>query len=152
MMKLWFSMLLAGIVLAFGACNKDDTDQALIDKQLIEQYLVQNNITAQEHESGMYYVITAEGNGDSPTISSTVEVKYKGYFLDNSVFDQTSGNQTATFPLNGLIEGWRIAIPLLKRGGKGTFFLPSALGYGSNPPPGIPSNAVLIFDIELIDF
>lgn len=151
-MKLRFSLLIAVFVLAFGACKKDDTDQALVDKQLIEAYLLENNITAQQHESGMYYVITTEGSGDSPTINSTVEVKYKGYFLDGAVFDQTTGNQTVTFPLNNLIEGWKIAIPLLKRGGKGTFFLPSALGYGSNPPPGIPSNAVLIFDIELIDF
>lgn len=151
-MKLCFSLFMAALILTMGACKKDDQDQALIDKQKIEEYLTQNSISAQEHESGMYYVITAEGSGDSPTLNNTVEVKYKGYFLDNSVFDETTGNETITFPLTKFIPGWQIAVPLLKRGGKGTFFLPSALCYGSNPPPGIPSNAVLIFDIELIDF
>ncbi|RLD57409.1 MAG: peptidylprolyl isomerase, partial [Bacteroidetes bacterium] len=41
--------------------------------------------------------------------------------------------------------------PLLKKGGIGTFFVPSALGYGPNGPGSIPDNAVLIFEIELID-
>ncbi|MBK8706215.1 MAG: FKBP-type peptidyl-prolyl cis-trans isomerase [Saprospiraceae bacterium] len=50
-----------------------------------------------------------------------------------------------------LIKGWQIGLPLLKEGGRGTFFLPSELGYGDNPRPGIPANAVLIFDIDLVD-
>ena len=38
------------------------------------------------------------------------------------------------------------------KGGKGTFFIPSALGYGPNAIGNIPENSVLIFEIELIDF
>jgi FKBP-type peptidyl-prolyl cis-trans isomerase FkpA len=41
---------------------------------------------------------------------------------------------------------------LLKKGGKGTFLLPSALGYGPGGSGSIPPNTVLIFDIELVDF
>ncbi|MFN9955636.1 MAG: FKBP-type peptidyl-prolyl cis-trans isomerase, partial [bacterium] len=72
--------------------------------------------------------------------------------LDGTIFDQTTGNQTATFPLANLIPGWQEGIPLLQKGGKGTFLLPSALGYGPNPVGPIPANSVLIFEIELIDF
>lgn len=150
-MKRWFFLLIAGTLFFAGACNKDDDNQAIIDKELIEQYLLDNNLTAQEHESGMFYIITTEGFGASPTLNDDVEVSYKGYFLDKSVFDQTAAGETISFPLANLIKGWQIALPLLKEGGRGTFLLPSKLGYGSNPPPGFPANAVLIFDIDLVD-
>ncbi len=150
-MKSVFSMVFLGVILLAGACKKDDDNQALIDKGLIEQYLLDNNISAQEHESGLFYIITTEGFGASPILSDSVEVSYRGSFLDGTVFDQTAAGQTVEFPLANLIKGWQIGLPLLKEGGRGTFFLPSELGYGDNPRPGIPANAVLIFDIDLVD-
>ena len=79
-------------------------------------------------------------------------MRYKGYLPDGTVFDQTPGTETATFPLAGLIRGWQEGIPLLKKGGKGTFFLPSVLGYGSSGSGSIGPNEVLIFEIELVNF
>jgi FKBP-type peptidyl-prolyl cis-trans isomerase len=107
---------------------------------------------AQSTASGLYYIITQEGTGDHPTLQSTVKVRYKGYRLNGDVFDQTSGTSTATFPLTQLILGWQEGIPLLKKGGKGTFFCPSDLAYGSQQVGDIPPNSVLIFEIELVDF
>ena len=133
-----------------GACKKED--QTKLDRAAIEQYLADNNLTATEHESGIFYVIETPGTGGSPTLSSNVEVRYKGYYLDGVVFDQTPGTETRTFRLGGLIQGWQIAIPLLEKGGKGFFLIPSALAYGSTPPPGVRANAVLAFEIELVDF
>ena len=75
-----------------------------------------------------------------------------GSQLDGVVFDQTTGSATAKFRLGDLIQGWQIAIPLLQKGGKGTFFCPSDLGYGPQAVGNIPSNSVLIFEIELVDF
>jgi FKBP-type peptidyl-prolyl cis-trans isomerase FkpA len=92
-----------------------------------------------------------QGTGGNPTINDEVTVFYKGYFLDDSVFDQTSSDPIS-FPLGNVIKGWQEGIPLFKKGGKGKLFLPSVLAYGSNPPPGFPKNAVMIFDVELVDF
>ena len=146
-------LILLSCLFAFSACKKDDDNdnrQAEIDEQIILDYLSDNNLTAQRDPSGIYYIITHEGDGEHPTAQSTVSVYYKGYLTDGSVFDQT-GVGTATFNLQGLIEGWQIGIPLLKEGGEGTFFIPSALGYGSQARPGIPANSVLIFEIELVE-
>ncbi|NJN77920.1 MAG: hypothetical protein HC803_05960 [Saprospiraceae bacterium] len=61
--------------------------------------------------------------------------------------------QPLEFGLNQVIRGWQIAIPMLQKGGKGTFYIPSGLAYGSRGAGGvIPPNAVLIFDVELLDF
>lgn len=148
---LFFSLIVSALLL--GTSCKDE-DQAEIDRGVILKYIADNNLTATEHESGIFYVIETPGSGGSPSLTSQVEVNYKGYFTDNVVFDEghlptaTSGPIT---PLN-LIEGWQIALPLLQKGGKGTFVIPSGLCYGSNPPGGIPPNSVLVFEIELIDF
>jgi FKBP-type peptidyl-prolyl cis-trans isomerase FkpA len=150
MKNIWIFTALAGAVLLFAQCKKED--QSEVDRQIILEHLAANNIIAEEDPSGIFYIITTEGTGDHPAPNATVTVRYRGYFLNGNTFDQTAPGQTATFPLTGLIEGWQIAIPLLKKGGAGTFWIPSALAYGSTPRQGIPANSVLVFDIELVNF
>ena len=100
----------------------------------------------------MYYIIEEPGTGPNPTINSEVLTRYKGYLLDGTIFDQTPGSESRTFFVSQVIPGWQIGIPLLKKGGKGIFFIPSGLGYGPFDRPGIPGNSVLIFETELVDF
>lgn len=138
------------MVFAFNNCKKDDVDQSLVDDQIIQEYLAKNNIEAIKDSTGIYYLITAAGFGVHPTINSTIEVNYKGYLTNDTVFDNTEG-VPVTFTLSSLIKGWQIGIPMLKEGGKGTFFIPSKLGYGGNETYNIPANSVLIFDIHLLD-
>jgi len=98
----------------------------------------------------LYYIITEEGTGEHPTATSKVSVFYKGYLTNGNVFDETT-NGSESFYLSNLIEGWQIGIPILKEGGSGTFFVPSALGYGSQSTGSIPANSVLIFEISLVN-
>ncbi len=138
----------------FFSCEKQlSADQQLqTDIKKIQEYLNDNNLTAQSTPSGLHYIITEPGTGGHPNISSTVTVNYTGKILKNGdVFDQTNGTPR-TFPLADLIEGWQEGIPLLRKGGKGTFLVPSALGYGPYGKGDIPANAPLIFDIELVNF
>ena len=140
--------LFVASILLFSCSTK--SNQPEIDDQLIKNYLVSKQLTATKDASGLYYITTVIGTGAAPTATSTVEVKYKGYLLNGTVFDQTATDKTATFALSGLITGWMIGIPLMKVGGKATFYIPSGLGYGSSGQGSIPPNTVLIFDIELI--
>lgn len=140
------------IMLAVVSCKKDDTAaQAEIDEQIIKDYIATNNLEATRHNSGLYYTIIKEGGGNHPNVDNTVVIKYKGYLTDGTVFDQ-SGNSSVPFPLSSLIRGWQFGVPLLKPGGEGIFYIPSALGYGTNGTANIPANSVLIFEIELIDY
>jgi FKBP-type peptidyl-prolyl cis-trans isomerase FkpA len=70
--------------------------------------------------------------------------------LDGTVFDQTT-TQPLNFPLGNVIVGWQIGVPLIKKGGKIRLLIPSGYGYGQGGSGKIPSNAVLDFDIELVD-
>lgn len=133
-------------------CCESEPKQTEKDDEIIRNYLSVHKIDAQKHPSGLYYTIEVDGSGGHPNMSSVVEVGYRGYLTDGHVFDQTEGETTISFELSRLIEGWQIAIPLLERGGEGTFYLPSALGYGSRAVGTIPANSVLIFEIRLVDF
>lgn len=145
--------ILALAVLLFSNCNKNKDDEYdAIDRALILQYLADNNLTAEEHSSGLFYIHEIEGSGGSPSSTATVTIKYKGELLDGTIFDQTGDGQTAIFNLQNLIEGWQIGIPLMKKGGTSQFFVPSNLGYGSRVSSSIPAHSVLIFEVSLIDF
>ncbi len=147
-------LLFALLGLSFFSCDKGLTveQQLQADIEKIKDYLSANNLTAESTPSGLHYIITVPGTGGHPNSSSTVTVNYLGKLLKNEkVFDQTNGTPVS-FALQNLIEGWKEGIPLLQKGGKGTFFIPSALGYGPYGSGGIPANAPLIFEIELVDF
>ena len=149
-----FSTFISFALLSCSGETLSPDEQFQEDIRIIKQYLADNNLTADSTTAGLHYIITTEGAGGHPNLQSSVKVKYKGYLTDGTVFDETTGNETITFPLSNLIEGWQIGIPLLKKGGKGTFLLPSAIGYGpsGSSSGSIPPNAVLIFEIELVDF
>ena len=58
----------------------------------------------------------------------------------------------ATFPLNRLIKGWHIGVPLCKVGGKIKLVIPSGLGYSVRTRAAkIPPNSILVFEIEVLD-
>ncbi len=137
------------LLVSLFSCNKKKK-QAKIDDDIITNYIAEYGLDATKTESGLYYVIDEVGVGEHPTINSTVTVAYKGYFSDNSVFDE-SDSTGITFSLTSVIEGWQEGIPYFKPGGKGMLLIPSALGYGRNAQPGVPANSVLIFDIHLIE-
>jgi FKBP-type peptidyl-prolyl cis-trans isomerase len=143
------------LVLSFSSCESNFVDlaaQAEEDEAMILEYLEDNQIDAIRHESGLYYDIEATGSGGSPSVNSEVQAKYKGYLLDGSVFDETPNDETRFFFLNQVIRGWQIGIPLLQKGGTGTFFVPSNLGYRGQERPGIPAYSVLVFEVELVNF
>ncbi len=146
-------LFLFATLFLFNACSKDlsPEEQLVKDLDKIQDYLTDNNLTAQSLPSGLHYIIDVPGSSEHPTLADQVTVHYKGYFLDGDVFDQTSGTPI-TFSLGGVIEGWQQGITLFGKGGKGVLLLPSYLAYGTNPPSGIPKNAVMIFDVELVDF
>ena len=129
-MKPYIFFLLSIILFS---CNK--TSNTVMTKAETEadiiQYIEDNNLTAQKSNSGLYYVITEQGNGDAPNSNSNVTVSYKGYFLDGSVFDQSNA-AGITFNLQQVIKGWTECITYFNEGGEGILLVPSQLGYGSN--------------------
>jgi FKBP-type peptidyl-prolyl cis-trans isomerase len=129
--------------------EKKKVSQVSKDEAIITKYLTENSIKAQQDTSGLHYVLHTSSGSSKPTAESCVEVKYRGKFLkDGQVFDQA---EKISFPLNGVIRGWQLGIPMLGIGDSATFYIPSSLAYGPQGYPGaIPPDAILIFDVELL--
>ena len=129
--------------------------QIAIDDLIIQNYIKANNLSAKKTASGLYYVIEKQGDGVKVENGKKVTVNYTGKLTDGRIFDSSTfaGRTPFQFTIgaHNVIAGWDEGIPLFNVGGKGILLIPSALGYGSQGMSGvIPSNAVLIFDIEVL--
>lgn len=103
--------------------------------------------------SGLQYKVLKSGNGPSPGPNDTVKANYKGTLLDGTVFDSSyDRGHPETFPVSGVIKGWTEALQLMKVGDKWQLFVPTNLAYGEHGAGSdIGPNAVLVFDVELLD-
>jgi len=128
------------------------SDQRQKDQNALVNYAIDKNLDVTRHPSGIYYVITQEGAGTSPTKANRVATHYRGTLINGTEFDSSfKRNKPISFSLSQVVPGWQIGIPLLKPGGKGLFLIPSHLAYGQRGfPPAIGPNEPLIFEVELI--
>ncbi|HEY4160837.1 MAG TPA: FKBP-type peptidyl-prolyl cis-trans isomerase [Candidatus Saccharimonadales bacterium] len=94
------------------------------------------------------------GTGAAVEPGDTVTCHYTGAVAKTGHVFQTSHDfgKPISFPLNGVIAGWTEGVPGMKVGGTRRLLIPAAKAYGSNPPhgSGIPADADLVFDIELV--
>ncbi|MBI5372004.1 MAG: FKBP-type peptidyl-prolyl cis-trans isomerase [Sphingobacteriales bacterium] len=143
-----FFVLISGM-----GCLKDNSCKSKTvesEKATMLSYASSNGITATEHSSGIQYQVVTAGSGPAPTLSSTVSVRYTGKLLDGTVFDSQTGTPVS-FPLNQVIPGWQLGLPLIQEGGLIKLIIPSSLGYGCNGVGTIPGNSILYFEIQLVD-
>lgn len=124
------------------------------EKQMITNYLHENNIKTEASLSGLYKMHLKEGSGSKAKTGDILIVHYIGKFLDGRVFDSSySRNEPFSFQLGSgkVIEALEEACVNMKKGDRITIISPSVLaygkeGYGKLIPPFSP----LLFEIELI--
>ena len=132
--------------------------QTTKDIAQIQAYLQKNNATAKKTAGGTYYIIKRAGTGLPPKKGQTVRVLYRGTVLaTGKEFDSSAkhGNEPIAFPLGvgQVIPGWDQGIAMLTKGSKAVLLIPSPLAYGPRGAGAdIPANAVLRFEVELVDF
>lgn len=131
------------MLLMFSCSSSDDTFD-------IQTYLTENDLEAVD-TLGVYVIVNERGTDTIPVdYGVKIELKYTGYYLDQTVFD--SSEDTVQLNLSTTLEGLKFGMRMFGKGGSGTIIVPSNLAFGGNPPRGMRSNAVLVYDISLIDF
>ncbi|AWW30546.1 peptidylprolyl isomerase [Echinicola strongylocentroti] len=139
------------------------------DIKKIQDYMAENNINATKTESGLFYVIEEEGNGETVEEGNTAVVNYTGYVLeDETIFDTSlehiakendifsEGRPYEPFEVmvgkGRVIPGWDEGLQLLKGGSKAKLLIPSTLAYGPRQAGEvIKPNSVLVFDVEIVE-
>jgi FKBP-type peptidyl-prolyl cis-trans isomerase FkpA len=95
------------------------------------------------------------GGGDEAVAGKTIIVHYTGWLTDGSKFDSSKDrNDPFRFKLGAgqVIRGWDEGFSGMKIGGKRKLTIPPEMGYGARGAGGvIPPNAVLVFEVELLD-
>jgi len=142
---------------AFGAMRQKAATAAAAEgeKQLTagKDYLAKNKAKAgvKTTASGVQYEVLKKGSGAKPTTANTVRVHYHGTLIDGTVFDSSvQRGQPIEIPMTQMIRGWTEALQLMSVGDKWKLTIPSDLAYGPQGRPGIPPNAVLVFEVELL--
>lgn len=148
MLKKIFLFFLMGIaLLMFDACDKGPSQEE-IDQELIEEYILENNLNTTKTESGLHYIIYDEGDDNHPNYNSFIVASYKGYLLNGNVFDD--GSQELNAQLGQMITGWIEGLQLIGEGGEMLLIVPSNMGYGGIEKIGIPEYSVLVFELKLL--
>ena len=105
-------------------------------------------------DSGLQYVVIAEGDGASPQAGQRVFVHYVGTLEDGTKFDSSRDRGRPfdfTIGRGQVIKGWDEGVGDMKVGDRRKLIIPPDLGYGARGAGGvIPPNATLIFDVELL--
>lgn len=136
--------------------QKEADEKAKAQKALDEQaaFLAKNIVdtTVKVTTKGVQYKVIKEGTGITPKASDKVQVHYIGALLDGTEFDNSvKRGEPLEFPVSAVIEGWQDLLQVMKEGMKVKAWIPSALAYGeAGVPPMIPSNALLVFEVELL--
>ena len=158
-------------VLAFAGCKKSDSlqkqvqAQAIVDDQLIVDYIAKNNLNATKIKvssnanadtTGIWYVMTITGTETALiTNSSLLTVGYTGRLMSTGAVFQQTNTFHPSYRLGDMIRGWQLGLTKagIRKGGKIRLLMASRYAYGPYEQPtfGLPANAILDFDIELFD-
>ncbi len=128
------------------------TKQLVEDNKAIDGYLQKNKIDGLKiQKSGLRYVLEKEGEGDNISPRDVVKAKYT---LTAITGDKTTEIEKFVDKPNELkihTRGLREAVTMLKKGGKGTFILPSIIGFQDRQRGNIPANSNLLYDLEIVE-
>lgn len=113
-----------------------------------------DNFTPTDEVQQLSILDIKEGDGEVVQPGATITAHYTGALASSGEVFQSSKDfgRPISFSLDQVINGWTVGVPGMKVGGIRRLLIPAAQAYGASPPPGsgIPSNAPLVFDIELV--
>ncbi len=106
-----------------------------------------------ETDSGLQVLVVEEVEGVKPTLFDTVKIHQRALLLDGKILEDTyRQNKPDEVRILELIEGLQEGLQLMNVGSRYKFWVPAELAWGRKGTGNkIPPNAVLSFDIRLVE-
>lgn len=164
------SLLVVLCAAGLSSCLPKDVESGTtqLNKQqekIIDEYVANNNLTGKKETlysiNGDYYPIYSMVSvaGDDPTQyknNESISIAYTIKDIQGKVIEtKTEADSVLIYvdfrPGKKIVGLSWCASQFLGKGGKGTFIIPSTIGYETKPPAGVESNAILILDVHVID-
>lgn len=103
-------------------------------------------------KSGLKFQDMVVGKGKPVRQGHNVALQYVLRLENGKVIDKTDRKRPFKFRLGigECVKGFDIGVDGMREGGERYLIVPPKLGYGSSPPPGIPKNSVLYFDVTVV--
>ena len=147
----------SAIIIHSKVLSQEEINSAVKRKGLkvLEEAKKQPNTVVDK--SGFVLTTLEEGKGPQVAPGSDVQANYiltnsSGQVVENSYMASSQSNQPApSFSLNSVVEGWQLAIPKMRVGGRYKLVLPYELAYGEKGSQGVPPYETLTFEIEVIN-
>jgi FKBP-type peptidyl-prolyl cis-trans isomerase FkpA len=132
---------------------KDNQRYVGKESEMINSFVVKNNLTMKTTGTGLRYQIESDGKGSLAQPEMLAKVNYTITLLDGTLCYSSDSTGAVTFRVDhddvesGLHEG----IKLMRVGDRAKFILPSHLAYGlTGDQNKIPPRTPIIYQIELI--
>lgn len=138
--------------------NKEDIEQInkhLINKdnEVIESYINRRGWDMEMTESGLWYMIYKEGEGENIKKGDYTSIDYKVWLIDGTLCYSSDSLGIKSFIVGqgGVESGLEEGILMLKKGSKARFIMPPHLAHGLIGDENmIPARATIIYDIEVL--
>src|SRR5436190_17427909 len=134
-------MILLMTLLAAAGCGSDSTSPTTLPPTSVGVFTTTDVVV---------------GTGATAAVGSRVSVTYAAWLYDTgkpfgkgTQIDPGPGPLTFTIGGGQYLKGFEQGVVGMKVGGQRRVIVPPELGYGTNPPSGVPVNATLVFDISL---
>ena len=135
------------------SCVQDSPNIQQIENM---QFFIDNkkNEEVIEIEPGLQYsvMVNKESISETPKLNQTITAHFHGTLTSGEIFWSSLDTEPLKIELSKLITGCQKAISLMSKGEKWIVYIDPSMAYGESARSGIPSNSILIFEIELIDF
>jgi FKBP-type peptidyl-prolyl cis-trans isomerase FkpA len=155
-------LLVSGIIST--SCKDNNDLAALRDDELklladfVSRYEIAHGIELKPTSSGLYYIETVKGTGDTIAIGDKVQLWYNTYLLKDTSLIDSNMDGGKFVPLefvvssassSSVIEGLNEAVKYMRPGGQAFLIAPSEVAYGQNGSLNVPAFSTLLFDIEI---
>lgn len=144
---LFLALLMGGLA---GGCDTSDPEPVEI---LVPREVGESDYT--ETDTGLWFYDFTTGTGAEADSSSQVAVHFAAWLTNSRLLSSTFDSEDpipVDLRSSNVLAGFAEGITGMRVGGERQLVVPPSLAYGDEgrPASGIPSNATIIYEIELM--